>query len=160
MNNMRGSNEQWSGEATRSGGFVVEDTRVDVLIGDEIQDDSANSKRKERPIWMMESTIITSDASQADLGSTQDSILEKAAASAANTNATNNKQGDDIMSVLLAHEKKGGVNASAVKSVLPQESSDSSDNEDGGDMQTVDTGLCINIQSKYLEIIWNYIYRF
>lgn len=61
---MRGPNDQWSGEATRSSGFMVEETRVDVLIGDEAQDDSANNKRKERPIWMMESTIITSDASQ------------------------------------------------------------------------------------------------
>jgi transcription initiation factor TFIIE subunit alpha len=63
-NNIRGLNEQWSGEATRSSGFVVEDTRVDVLIGDEIQDDNVNNIRKERPIWLMESTIITTDVSQ------------------------------------------------------------------------------------------------
>lgn len=61
---MRGPNEQWSGEATRGGGFVVEDTRVDVLIGDEIQEDNASNKRKERPIWLMESTVITSDITQ------------------------------------------------------------------------------------------------
>jgi transcription initiation factor TFIIE subunit alpha len=53
---------------------------------------------------------------------------------------TNNKQGEDIMSVLLAHEKKGGINASAIKTVLPHESSDSSENEDGGDMKTADAG--------------------
>ncbi|OXU27735.1 hypothetical protein TSAR_015399 [Trichomalopsis sarcophagae] len=137
---LRGPNEQWSGEATRGGGFVVEDTRVDVLIGDEIQEDNASNKRKERPIWLMESTVITSDTSQNDIGNNQDSILEKAAAAATATNAANIKQGEDIMSVLLAHEKKGGVNESAVKAVLPQESSDSSDNEDAGEMQTVDTG--------------------
>ncbi|XP_011498840.1 PREDICTED: general transcription factor IIE subunit 1 [Ceratosolen solmsi marchali] len=146
-NNIRGPNEQWSGEATRSSGFVVEDTRVDVLIGNEIQDDNVNSIRKERPIWLMESTIITSDPLQNELRNTQDSILEKAAATATNANATNNKQGEDIMSVLLAHEKKGGINASAVKTVLPHESSDSSDNEDRGDMKVADTGEIETMES-------------
>lgn len=62
--NLLRPNDQWSGEATRSGGFAVEDARVDVLIGDEIQDDNVNNKRKERPVWLMESTVITSDVSQ------------------------------------------------------------------------------------------------
>ncbi|XP_014219194.1 general transcription factor IIE subunit 1 [Copidosoma floridanum] len=136
--NLRGPNEQWSGEATRNTGFLVEDTRVDVLIGDEIQDDSAN-KKKERPIWLTDSTVTTSDE-QNDLGNNQDSILESAATAASNTNTVNSKQGEDIMSVLLAHEKKGGISATAVRTVLQHESSDSSDNEDVGDMQTVDAG--------------------
>lgn len=140
---LRGPNEQWSGEATRSSGFAVEDTRVDVTIGDEITDDSA-TRRKERPIWMMESTVMN-DNSEVDVGSTQNSILDKAAATATTTTTTssNHKQGEDIMSVLLAHEKKGGTNnanANAVKAVLPQESSDSSDNEEAKDMQAIDTG--------------------
>lgn len=46
------------------------------------------------------------------------------------------------MSVLLAHEKKGGTNSTAaIKSVLPQESSDSSDNEEVAEMQAIDTGM-------------------
>lgn len=61
---LRAPNEQWSGEATRMSGFMVEDTRVDVTIGDESPDDNASNHRKERPIWMMESTIIGSDGSQ------------------------------------------------------------------------------------------------
>ncbi|KAJ8670335.1 hypothetical protein QAD02_001594 [Eretmocerus hayati] len=135
-NHLRGPNEQWSGDATRTSGFAVEDTRVDVCIGDQIQNDDSN-KRKERPIWLMASTVI-SDTSQNEMGGTQDSALEDAAATATNSNASNNKQGEDIMSVLLAHEKKGGVNATAVKAVLQNESSDSSDEEE--DMQAVDAG--------------------
>lgn len=81
----------------------------------------------------------------------QDSILDEAAA-AANSSTTNNKQGEDIMSVLLAHEKKGGVNATAVKAVLGQESSDSSDMEDTGDMQQVEMGVLFN-HFLYLMII-------
>lgn len=61
---LRAPNEQWSGEATRMSGFMVEDTRVDVTIGDESPDDNATNHRKERPIWMMESTVINSDGSQ------------------------------------------------------------------------------------------------
>lgn len=46
------------------------------------------------------------------------------------------------MSVLLAHEKKGGTNSmTSIKAALPQESSDSSDNEENVEMQTVDTGM-------------------
>lgn len=89
---------------------------------------------------------------QNELGNNQDSILENAAATATSVNTINSKQGDDIMSVLLAHEKKGGANATAVKTVLPQESSDSSDNEDGGEMQAVDTGQFNRQFNKQLEI--------
>lgn len=51
------SGEPWSGEATRNSGFAIEETRVDVTIGD----DSSNANvvnRKEQPIWMSESTVI------------------------------------------------------------------------------------------------------
>lgn len=59
---LRAPGEQWSGEATRSSGFMVEDTRVDVTIGDDSIDDSVTNRRKERPIWMMESTVINTDS--------------------------------------------------------------------------------------------------
>lgn len=62
--NARGPNEQWSGDASRTSGFAVEDTRVDVLIGDEIQDESANNQKRDRPIWLVESTVISTDPSQ------------------------------------------------------------------------------------------------
>ncbi|XP_035722579.1 general transcription factor IIE subunit 1-like [Vespa mandarinia] len=153
--NLRAPNEQWSGEATRTSGFMVEDTRVDVTIGDESSEDNAANRRKERPIWMMESTVINADGSQADGINTQETILDKAAATATNTTTTNTKQGEDIMSVLLAHEKKGGTNSttSAIKAVLPQESSDSSDNEEINDMQTIDTGEVETMDSEDDDLV-------
>lgn len=151
---LRVPSEQWSGEATRISGFVVEETRVDVTIGDESPDDNAANHRKERPIWMTESTVINSDGSQPDGVNTQESILNKAAATATNITTTNNKQGDDIMSVLLAHEKKGGTNSMAsIKAALPQESSDSSDNEEDIEMQTVDTGEVEMMDSEDDELV-------
>ena len=137
---LRASGEQWSGEATRGGGFAVEDARVDVTIGDENADENPANRRKERPIWMMESTVTTEGA-HGDASNSHDSILDKAASTATNISTTNNKQGEDIMSVLLAHEKKGGAHAAnAVKAVIPQESSDSSDNEESTEMQAIDAG--------------------
>lgn len=57
--------ENWSGEASRSQGFAVEETRVDVTIGEGNDNESANAAlRKERPIWMMESTVVSSEKSQ------------------------------------------------------------------------------------------------
>lgn len=57
--------DSWSGDATRSQGFAPEETRVDVTIGDENAADNANTvARKERPIWMMESTVVSNDKSQ------------------------------------------------------------------------------------------------
>ena len=58
---LRPPGDHWSGEVTRTQGFAVEETRVDVMIGDDAAKDQT-SVRKERPIWMTESTIITQDA--------------------------------------------------------------------------------------------------
>jgi len=42
-------------------GFMVEDTRVDITIGNESLVENTTIHKKERPIWMIESTIINSD---------------------------------------------------------------------------------------------------
>lgn len=126
-------NEQWSGEATRNQGFAVEETRVDVTIG------GANTvetvKTKDRPIWMTESTIVGSDGTNDN----PEAILQKAAqvssqsASAAPSTARGRKENEDIMSVLLQHEKQPGKNnapSEALKNLAASgNSSDSSDDE-------------------------------
>lgn len=108
------SNEQWSGEATRNQGFAVEETRVDVTIGDENQTDVV--KIKDRPIWMTESTVISTTEHTNDI---TESILQKAAQSSTQVNITTTtsttsargkKENEDIMSVLLQHEKQATKN--------------------------------------------------
>ncbi|XP_043472132.1 general transcription factor IIE subunit 1 [Leptopilina heterotoma] len=148
---MRGPNDQWSGEGSRTSGFFVEETKVNVLIGDGTADDNSANTRKEQPIWMTDSTIDNpiDDSLQTDSTIAQDNILNKAAATASTPTTINNKQGEDIMSVLLAHEKKGGMSdANAVKSVIPQESSDSSDNEENNEMQPVETDAVEMMESE------------
>ncbi|KAI5644088.1 TFIIE alpha subunit domain-containing protein [Phthorimaea operculella] len=123
---LRPSGEQWSGEATRSQGIAVEETRVDVTIGEADANADAAAQRKERPVWMVESTIVTGD--QGDSVHSSDAALEKAASNASSAKAAE-KKADDIMSVLLAHEKQTtGSAANALKGLEP-ESSDSSDDE-------------------------------
>ncbi|XP_013141256.1 PREDICTED: general transcription factor IIE subunit 1 [Papilio polytes] len=124
----RPGGEQWSGEATRNQGMLVEETRVDVTIGESDAVADANALRKERPVWMVESTIATD---QGDSVHSSDMALEKAASNASNAKGTGKEKNDDIMSVLLAHEKQNtsGSNVSnALKGIEP-DSSDSSDNE-------------------------------
>lgn len=60
-NRLMHPSDTWSGEATRNSGFMVEETRVDVTIGDESSLVSSTINRKEAPIWMTESTVTPSD---------------------------------------------------------------------------------------------------
>lgn len=113
--------EQWSGEATRRGGFMVEEATVDVTIGDENSiNNAAINNRKQAPIWMTESTVMTNnDQTDRQAG---DSIIENISDTPAN-----NGKSDDIMSVLLAHEKRANnPTANAIKG-LNAESDSSSD---------------------------------
>lgn len=57
---LRPPGEHWSGEATRGQGFAVQETRVDVTIG-ESDRGVEEVARKERPVWMIESTVVSSD---------------------------------------------------------------------------------------------------
>uniref|UniRef100_A0A182NK98 General transcription factor IIE subunit 1 n=1 Tax=Anopheles dirus TaxID=7168 RepID=A0A182NK98_9DIPT len=137
--------EQWSGEATRSSGFAVEETRVDITIGDNDTLDTA-TQRKDRPVWMTESTVISNDMDdnsvdaileKAAFSSSQASALGSAGGMGSNSTTTNvmstrgRKDADDIMSVLLQHEKQSASNAAneAVRA-LGQNNDNSSDTSD------------------------------
>lgn len=128
--------ENWSGEATRNSGFMVEETRVDITIGDE-NSSATQNRRKEQPIWMTESTVLN------------DSHLDSAKAteliSDAPAETGNSGRSDDIMSVLLAHEKRAtNHTASAVRN-LPNDSDSSSDemadvkNDEVDQVETMDS---------------------
>lgn len=113
--------EQWSGEATRNAGFMVEETRVDVTIGDENNTNQSAVNRRQAPIWMTESTVLTNNELQMDRQNVE-TISENS-----NDITVNNGKSDDIMSVLLAHEKRAtNQTANAVKG-LNAESDSSSD---------------------------------
>lgn len=139
----RGPNEQWSGEATRNQGFAVEETRVDVnLDGDDTPD---AVRTKDRPVWMTESTVVSSSATidgsglSGATGESVDAILHKAAVASTHSGGGGGRggrkqdAGEDIMSVLLQHEKQPGKSSASQSAVRGLggggNSSDSSDDE-------------------------------
>lgn len=60
--NTNRSGEVWSGEATRH--KATEETQIDVTIGDDNLVTGAKDAPKERPIWLLESTVIENETSQ------------------------------------------------------------------------------------------------
>uniref|UniRef100_A0A336M2K2 General transcription factor IIE subunit 1 n=1 Tax=Culicoides sonorensis TaxID=179676 RepID=A0A336M2K2_CULSO len=116
--------QQWSGEQTRSGGFLAEETRVDVSIG-ENDDQNKDAVKKDRPIWMTESTVITNTENEED-------ELDRAAKNSSQNTATSGNKGKkdnvDIMSVLLANEKNHKKNPMG-----NSEKNDSSDSDSDGE---------------------------
>lgn len=68
--------ENWSGEATRKSG-LLDEQRVDIHIGDNIVT-TKTAERKEAPVWMTKSTIIseaTADSSDSVPGMFTDEVL-------------------------------------------------------------------------------------
>lgn len=147
--------EQWSGEATRNQGFAVEEARVDVTIGDAVAADTV--RPKDRPIWMTESTITTDNAVDAT-----ETILAKAAQASAQTAATTaggrgRRDNEDIMSVLLQHEKaadKTNAEASNMRGMsgASGNSSDSSDDDDRDIENTEIRECCLSIELYWYEL--------
>ncbi|EDV97075.1 general transcription factor IIE subunit 1 [Drosophila grimshawi] len=130
-NALRPDGMQWSGEATRNQGFAVEEARVDVTIGGDEDSSDALIERKSRPIWMTESTVIT-DGDAGDGSATNDGD-RPAGGGTSGGGHRNRKENEDIMSVLLQHEKQPGQKEAHLKGMRKgssnANSSDSSDDE-------------------------------
>lgn len=115
-----GNSKQWSGEATRNMGFITDDTKVNVMVGDDAIKEAA-TVIKERPVWMTESTIITNDESSSHASVVKEELMD--------TSESPAQGSDDIMSVLLQHEKRGqggkGGGGGVAKEQSDSEDSDS-----------------------------------
>lgn len=153
--NEHGVGEVWSGEASRGGGFAVEETRVDITIGE--SDTTDTILKKERPIWMVESTVITNDPDQSN---DAESILEQVAhtsnqssvnlwnssnsTSTVTSTATpkNKKDNEDIMAVLLANEKQSTkATTDAVRNLNTNNNSSGGDSSDEDDKEIENTEI-------------------
>lgn len=110
-----GGSKQWSGEATRNMGFITDDTKVNVMVGDDAIKEAATVV-KERPVWMTESTIITNDESSSSTSMVKEELMDT-------SEVTPAPGSDDIMSVLLQHEKRGQ------KGGVAKEDSDSNESD-------------------------------
>lgn len=165
--NEHGVGEVWSGEASRGGGFAVEETRVDITIGE--SDTTDTILKKERPIWMVESTVITNDPDQSN---DAESILEQVAqtssqssvnlwnssnaSSTVTSTATpkNKKDNEDIMAVLLANEKQSTkATTDAVRNLNTNNNSSGGDSSDEDDKEIENTEIRKNC---YTALILRY----
>ncbi|KAG5682671.1 hypothetical protein PVAND_012009 [Polypedilum vanderplanki] len=153
-------NEVWSGEATRStSGFMNEEAKVNVTIG-EIDTVDQSAQKKERPVWMTESTVVSKDAEQ-----DAESMLEKVAQSAVQasswqtpapaitTTSKNKKETEEnIMSVLLAHEKQTTkANNDAVRNLNNQDDSSGGGDSSGDDDDEIDRTEIPNIELEIMN---------
>lgn len=142
-NDGQGNMGVWSGEATRnSSGFAVEETRVDITIGDEIKDTSA--PKKEQPIWLTESTIVTNNPeSEFDAEIALEKVAQNSSQGStwqsAGTSSRKKETEENIMSVLLQHEKQTSkANTDAVKNLNGNGDSSGGDSSGGEDDDEID----------------------
>lgn len=135
-NDSRPHEGQWSGELSRNAGFAPEETRVDISIGEDSTDANKDAAKKDRPVWMTESTVI----SNAD----EEDELEKAAKSSAagqtsSTGPKGKRENLDILSVLLQHEKNQKQNPMGTSEKNESSDSDSDEDPDKIDISQVAT---------------------
>lgn len=121
----KGAGDNWSGEASRSGGLRVDEQRVDITIGD-----SATTKkvevRKEQPVWMTQSTVINETTTVDSNDSTGGAFLnpDDMEIPGAVSSVATNKQPlkADFLSLLMAHETTNTKPLSAATDALNDES--------------------------------------
>lgn len=133
-NDNRLNEGQWSGELSRSQGFAPEETRVDISIGENDGDANKELAKKDRPIWLTESTVISND---------EEDELEKAAKSSVTAQTSAGPKGKrenlDILSVLLQHEKNQQKNPMGTSDKNDSSDSDSDEDPDKIDISQVAT---------------------
>jgi len=119
-----GEGREWSGEASRTGGFAVDEQMLNITFGEE-----QNKKRetKEVPTWMTESTVAVAEGSSSEVPSMgpapdllqDDEVMET------------NTLDDEINNLLLRHEKRPNKD----KVVIPGDDSDSDNRSDDSDVE-------------------------
>ncbi len=89
-----------------SGGFKTEENQVMINFGDE--SDAPTEAKKEVPLWMKESTVnrTGADYMDTDVGASSSVPLMDSGAGADDDDEGADVQNDEIMSLLLGHERK------------------------------------------------------
>ncbi|CAB3361909.1 Hypothetical predicted protein [Cloeon dipterum] len=128
--------EAWSGEATRGHGFQVDETRVDISIDDN-EDKVDKTNKKERPVWLVESTITQNVVLEPDVTETIEPFTNEKV-----------KGQEDIMSVLLANEKKPDS-----YNVHGQKQEDSGSEASGDESAMRSLGMPTNLLNDEVDVV-------
>lgn len=119
---------KWSGEASRKGGFKMDDQQVTFTFGEET---AKNEQKKEVPLWISESTVETKEDEAVTAMGPSIGMLE-------DDSAPTNQLDDEINNLLLKHERSNKQQGQAA--VIPgQDDSDSDARSDESDPEEADT---------------------
>ncbi|XP_038078317.1 general transcription factor IIE subunit 1-like [Patiria miniata] len=126
-----GPHNAWSGDSSRNLGFEMYDQQITINVGEESQKDKAKEKAaRERPVWLMESTVE---------GAITETSAENPGSQAGTSSAgkpTKNKESEEIIRALLAHERKSGTQA-----VVPGEGDSDVESDASGSDDDFNIGL-------------------
>ncbi|XP_013781118.2 general transcription factor IIE subunit 1-like, partial [Limulus polyphemus] len=155
----RGINElgHWSGEATRNRDYHLGmEQGITINFADDNSLSNATSnvqERKERPIWMVESTVLDTSISQ---GYAEPKLPVRDESPNIPQTPTLPGSQDNIMEALLAHEKKG---VSGLQAIIPgqgsAEESDTSESEEEAKPQVTNTEGEIGEMERMYHGRWN-----
>ncbi|XP_022082094.1 general transcription factor IIE subunit 1-like [Acanthaster planci] len=122
-----GPHSTWSGDSSRNLGFEMYDQQITINVGEETKrEQAAKAPARERPVWLVESTVEGAVA-ETPSGAAQNRSPVGAGPSA--RPSTKNKESEEIIRALLAHERKSGTGA-----VVPgEDNSDAESDASGSD---------------------------
>lgn len=109
-----GEKSTWSGDATRDVKFGMSESTVTITVDEEKKKEAV----RERPVWMVESTIEGASNDAMDLDKSE-------MAGPSRPDTSRNITSNEIETLLIIHEKKAGSGPG-----IPTEDSSSSDSED------------------------------
>ena len=140
----------WSGEASRAGGFRMENQEININFGESTANETKETKAM--PDWISQSTVTrdgeySSATAAAGSSSGFNPMIDDSSNSNLGPPGISEEQSDEITSILLRHEKKEGSGSGAGGSggpVIPGFSGNNSDNSeksDDSDMEDVGTKM-------------------
>lgn len=117
---------RWTGEASRKGGFRMEEQEVNITFGEKT---SRQVEKKEVPLWIAESTVEAREEEEtvAAIGPSIGMLEEEPLADV--------EQDDEITNLLLKHEKSNKQPAA----IIPGDDSDSDNRSDESEPEDGDT---------------------
>jgi len=131
---------KWSGEASRKGGFKMDDQQVNITFGEE---SNKQEKRKEVPLWISESTVEAPKEDEnpvAAMGPKMGIIEEDV--------GEPTELDDEINNLLLKHERSNKQQAAIIPGQEQDSDSDNrSDESDPEDQDTVERDAILLAQT-------------
>lgn len=130
----------WSGDATRGIDYGFTESTVTISMGDEAEKNKDANTVKERPVWMVESTIDGVPMETNDQ-------LDKERAGPSQVEPTSRTNVNEIETLLFIHEKKGGPAAPTIPGAGSDDSSSDSEDDEASKKPSFATNAVEEMES-------------